>query len=186
MMSLDTGKCNGPKGIGILARRGGVDLLPILFGGGQEQGLRPGTENVAGIVGAAKALELAQATYLKRADTVRRIRDEFIIMLQEAMPEVRLNGPEGESRLANNINISLPKFDTEYAVVYLDSRGIAASTKSACAGAGGGESKVVWAMTGDKARAKSTLRLSLGAETTRAEMEVVLDVLLKFREKMVF
>lgn len=186
MMSLDTGKCNGPKGIGVLATCGGVTLLPILFGGGQEQGLRPGTENVAGIVGAAKALELAQATYLKRAEAVSAVRDEFITLLREAIPEVLLNGPEGESRLANNINISLPKFDTEYAVVYLDSRGVAASTKSACAGAGGGESKVVSVMTGDSARAKSTLRLSLGVDTTRAEMEIVLDILLEFREKMVF
>ncbi len=186
MMSLDTGKCNGPKGIGVLATCGGVTLLPILFGGGQEQSLRPGTENVAGIVGAAKALELAQATYQDRAEAVSAVRDEFITLLSEAIPEVLLNGPEGESRLANNINISLPKFDTEYAVVYLDARGVAASTKSACAGAGGGESKVVSVMTGDKARAKSTLRLSLGADTTRAEMETVLDILLEFRDKMVF
>ncbi|KKT79296.1 MAG: Aminotransferase class V, partial [Parcubacteria group bacterium GW2011_GWF2_44_8] len=149
MMSLDVGKCNGPKGVGMLVVRGNVPLLPILYGGGQEQGLRPGTENVANIVGGATALALAQADYKERAASVSKLRDSFIDLLTEALPEMLLNGPRGEDRLANNINLSLPKFDTEYAVVYLDAQGIAASTKSACAGAGGGESVVVSTMTGN-------------------------------------
>lgn len=184
LMSLDTGKCHGPKGVGILAFRGSTPLSPILFGGGQEQGLRAGTENVLGIVGAAKALELAQATYAKRAEAVAKVRDQFIAALVAAIPETKLNGPEGENRLANNINISLPKTDTEYLVIYLDKHHISASTKSACAGAGSGESKVVIAMTKDSERAKTTLRLSLGEETTDADMKYVLEILLKYRAKM--
>jgi cysteine desulfurase len=137
IMSLDTGKCNGPKGVGVLATRGNFNLTPILFGGGQEQGLRPGTENVMGIVGAAKALEIAQTTYQQRAVSVSKVRDEFISKLKGTLTEVKINGPVGENRLANNINISLPKTDTEYLVIYLDNHGVAASTKSACAGAGG-------------------------------------------------
>ena len=184
MMSLDVGKCNGPKGIGVLATRGQVPLLPILYGGGQEQGLRPGTENVAGVVGAATALALAQADHAKRAVQVSTLRDTFINLLTEALPEVVLNGPRGENRLANNINISLPKFDTEYAVVYLDAQGIAASTKSACAGAGGGESVVVSTLTGDSVRAKSTLRLSLSPDTTLADAKATVAALVRFKNKM--
>ncbi len=184
LMSLDVGKCNGPKGIGVLAKRGLVSLAPILFGGGQEQGLRPGTENVACIAGAAKALEIAQANYQARAERVSLVRDNFIELIKQTVPEVLLNGLEGEERLANNINISLPKIDTEFAVVYLDTHGISASTKSACAGAGSGESKVVAVMTGDTKRAKSTLRLSLGEETTMSDMKYVLDILIKYRQKM--
>ncbi|OGG66209.1 hypothetical protein A2Z56_00730 [Candidatus Kaiserbacteria bacterium RIFCSPHIGHO2_12_45_16] len=184
MMSLDVGKCNGPKGVGMLVLRGNVPLLPILYGGGQEQGLRPGTENVANIVGAATALTLAQADYQERAASVSKLRDSFIDLLTEALPEVLLNGPQGEERLANNINISLPKLDTEYAVVYLDAQGIAASTKSACAGAGGGESTVVSTMTGNSERAKSTIRLSLSTDTTLADAKYVVEILLRFKAKM--
>jgi cysteine desulfurase len=86
--------------------------------------------------------------------------------------------------LANNINISLLGYDTEYAVVYLDKHGISASTKSACSGAGGGESKVVRIMTDDEKRAKSTLRLSLGVETKKSDLEKVIKVIQKFQEKM--
>src|SRR3989344_5458393 len=182
MMSLDVGKCNGPKGVGMLVVRGNVPLLPILYGGGQEQGLRPGTENVANIVGSATALALAQADYKERAASVSKLRDSFIDLLTEALPEVLLNGPQGEDRLANNINISLPKLDTEYAVVYLDAQGIAASTKSA--GAGGGESAVVSTMTGNSERAKSTIRLSLSTDTTLADAKYVVEILLRFKAKM--
>ena len=184
MMSLDVGKCNGPKGVGMLVVRGNVPLLPILYGGGQEQGLRPGTENVANIVGSATALALAQADYKERAASVSKLRDSFIDLLTEALPEMLLNGPRGEDRLANNINLSLPKFDTEYAVVYLDAQGIAASTKSACAGAGGGESVVVSTMTGNSERARSTIRLSLSNDTTLADAKATVAALVRFKNKM--
>jgi cysteine desulfurase len=184
MMSLDVGKCCGPKGLGILAKRDDVHLVSILHGGGQEQSLRPGTENVPSIVGAARALEIAQVNYKKRAEKVALIRDDFFKKINEVLPTAVINGPRGESRLANNINISLPGFDTEYAVVYLDTNGIAASTKSACAGAGSGESTVVLAITGDSNLAKSTIRFSLGEETTKVDLVKVSEVLIKFQQKM--
>lgn len=184
LMSLDTGKCNGPKGVGILATQGGVEFLPILYGGGQEQGLRPGTENVMGIVGAAKALQIAQSGYEERAAKVSTIRDEFITSVRQLFTDAILNGAEGESRLANNVNFSFPAFDTEYAVVYLDSHGISTSTKSACAGAGGGASSVVMAISGDSSRAKSTIRFSLGEETTSKDLQFTLSILQKFQQKM--
>lgn len=184
MMSLDVGKCNGPKGVGILAVHGTISLLPILYGGGQEQGLRPGTENVAQVVGAAAALSRAARSYEARSIAVKKVRDAFFELLPQELPNAKINGPQDENRLPNNINLSLPSFDTEYAVIYLDSKGIAASTKSACAGAGGGESVVVYEMTKDSDRARSTLRLSLGEETTIADMKIVLHTLKDFAAKM--
>ena len=184
IISLDAGKCNGPKGVGVLAMPKVIGLLPIMYGGGQENGLRSGTENVAGIVGMAKALELAQLGYKERVEKVSEVRDRAIELLKEKIPASLLNGAVGESRLANNINISVPNLDTEYAVIYLDTHGVAISTKSACSGAGGGESVVVKTLTGNATRATTTLRLSLGEETTTNDMEYVIETLEKFCEKM--
>ncbi len=184
MLSLDAGKCFGPKGVGVLARRGGVALLPIMYGGGQEQGLRPGTESAAAIVGAASAIEKAQTLHIKRAEEVMKVRDRAIALILKELPGTVLNGPTGVDRLANNINFSLPRFDTEYAVVYLDTYGVAASTKSACAGAGGGESVVVKAITNDAERARSTIRLSLGPKSTLSEVALAVKILKRFCEKM--
>jgi cysteine desulfurase len=184
LMSLDVGKCCGPKGVGILAKREGVNLASASFGGGQEQGLRPGTENVAGVVGAAKALELAQRYFSDRVAEVSEVRDYFFKHVDVYLEKVVVNGVLGEDRLANNINISLIGLDSEYAVVYLDKNGVAASTKSACAGAGSGISTVVFAMTNDKERATSTLRLTLGDESTVEDMREVLSILKNYQEKM--
>ncbi|MCB9815782.1 aminotransferase class V-fold PLP-dependent enzyme [Candidatus Nomurabacteria bacterium] len=171
LLSLDAGKFCGPKGVGILVRSRRVELTAAAYGGGQEAGLRPGTENVAGIVGAAVALETTQRDWHGRAERARQVRDEGIKRLLETVPGAILNGPEGEDRLANNINISIPGLDTEYAAVWLDSKGFAVSTKSACSGAGGGESVVVKAISNDTARAASTLRITLGPETTIEELK---------------
>lgn len=170
VISLDGGKCGGPKGSGAVIVHGAVPLAPVWWGGGQEQGLRPGTENVAGIAGFAAALSWAQAGVTARTARVTALRDQGIVDLCAALPGAVLNGPRGEQRVANNINISIPGLDTEYAVVALDVAGIAASTKSACAGAGGGESAVVQAITGDAARARSTLRLTLGPDSSAAHI----------------
>ncbi len=183
-MALDAGKCHGPKGVGLLVMPKSIGLLPILFGGEQEAGLRAGTENIAGIVGMAKALELAQVDYQARAEKVAELRDEAIKLLKEKIPTAIINGAEGENRLVNNINFSIPQLDTEYAVIYLDAQGIAASTKSACAGAGGGESVVVKTITGDATRARSTIRLSLSEQTTKEDLAYAIECLVKFFERM--
>ena len=100
------------------------------------------------------------------------------------MPEVIYTGAVGAARVANNLHISVPGIDTEYAVVVLDARGVAASTKSACAGAGGGESAVVRVLTNDAARARSTIRFTLGPETTESDMKYAIDVLAKHCAQM--
>ena len=183
-LALDAGKCRGPKGVGILAAKRPKQLAPILFGGGQERGKRPGTENVAGIVGASEALKRAGEGYQVRAASVSKVRDEGLAWLTLRLPEAIVNGARGVDRLPNNLNISLPGFDTEYAVVFLDAHGVAASTKSACAGTGSGMSHVVVEMSHDVGRAKSTLRLTLGEETTKADIKHTLDLLVEYCAKM--
>jgi cysteine desulfurase len=184
LLSLDVGKCNGPKGVGMLVRSRRATVAPALFGGGQESGLRPGTENTAGVVGASVALELAQKDFKNRAEKVAKVRDAGIEHLLAEIPSAILNGPTGAERLANNINISIPELDTEFATVVLDKHGFAVSTKSACAGAGGGESKVVATISGDPARATSTLRISLSPETTFQNLRDLANVLKTHIEKM--
>lgn len=171
LVSLDAGKFGGPKGVGVLARGKNINLTNITHGGGQEGGLRPGTENVAGIVGLAVALELAQQGWQERQTSVLLLRDYFISQLLTMIPAVVVNGATGDDRVANNVNISIPGLDSEFAVVSLDVAGIACSTKSACSSAGGGESVVVKAVTGDSARATSTIRFTLGPNTTKTELD---------------
>lgn len=184
LLTLDVGKCHGPKGVGILVRSRRVALAPTLFGGGQESGLRPGTENVAGIVGASVALEEAQKNFKIRAKMVAKVRDAGIEHLLKEIPQAVLNGPVGDERLANNINISIPGLDTEFATVVLDKHGFAVSTKSACAGAGGGESVVVETISSDPARSHSTLRISLSPETTIKNIKDLTKILKSHIEKM--
>jgi cysteine desulfurase len=177
LLSLDTLKCCGPKGTGILIHSRRSKMVAIGGGGGQEKGLRPGTENVPGIVGAGVSMKIAQSHWRERSKVSKEVRDAGIAYLLSIIPSAILNGPEGDSRLANNINISIPGLDTEYAAVVLDSKGFAVSTKSACAGAGSGESSVVLAISDDIARAASTLRFTIGPETTTLQLQKLVDIL---------
>lgn len=182
ILTLDAGKCYGPKGVGALVYRHGITLAPYIFGGGQESGLRPGTENVAAIVGFEMAFSIAQANYERRSEGVTTLRGYFMSGLLN-LDGVVINGGV-EHRVANNTNISIPGIDTEYAVVVLDERGVAASTKSACSGAGGGQSAVVWAISGDAARASSTIRFTLGETSNKKEIDFVIKVLKEHIAKM--
>lgn len=184
LMTLDAGKCQGPKGVGVLVKLSNTDIKPVTLGGGQEVGLRAGTESVAGIVGAAVAIEKAQQDWPERADKVSVVRDEGIKVLLGTIPQAILNGPGGEDRLANNINISIPGLDTEFATVVLDTHGFAVSTKSACSGADGGESAVVKEILNDPARAASTLRITLGPNSNIDDINRLITCLKAHVEKM--
>ncbi len=175
VLSLDAGKCYGPKGIGVLAFRHGVHLVSHLFGGDQEGGLRPGTENTALIVGAVESLCIAQDTHKTRSERVTSLRDRLFAQL-EMIDGVMVNGSRKE-RVANNVNISIPGIDSEFAVITLDEKGIACATKSACGGAKGDGSSVVFAITQDKKRAMATIRFTLGEATTALELERTVAIL---------
>lgn len=180
LMSLDAGKFGGPKGVGALVHQKRVPIASISFGGGQERGLRPGTENVASIVGFAIALELAQKSCAENSEKVKTIQEYFYQQLTAKIPTAVVNGVVGEMRVGNNINISIPGIDSEFAVVTLDVAGIAISTKSACSSAGGGASTVVQTITSDVDRASTTLRFSLGIDTTKNDIDKALLVLQKY------
>lgn len=176
LMTLDAGKCYGPKGVGALVHRHWVSLRPSTHGGGQERGLRSGTESAMLMVGCVRALLWAQEGYESRSFAVAKFRDYLINLLKEKIPSAVLNGSE-TARVTNNVNISLPGFDTEYAVLYLDARGIAVSTKSACGGADGDGSYVVREISHDEGRALSTLRFTLGEETRESDIDYAVQVL---------
>ncbi len=180
LLSLDAGKFGGPKGVGALIHLKRVSVRNSSFGGGQERGLRPGTESVASIVGFAAAFQLAQSNWAANSEAVKSLQYYFYTQLKEKIPTAVLNGVLGDNRVSNNINISIPGIDSEFAVVSLDVAGIAISTKSACSSAGGGGSTVVQAITNDASRASTTLRFSLGLTTTRAEIEKAVDTLATF------
>ncbi len=177
LVSFDGGKCGGGKGIGMLAMRKGVTVSPLLYGGGQEAGIRPGTEPVHLVAALATAFRLAQMGVVERTCAVQGVRDYAFTQITEVLPQAVVNGPRGNNRVANNIHISIPGIDAEFAVITLDAKGIAASTKSACSSKGGGASAVIMAMTGDEARAMSTLRFTLGPNTCKADIDTLMTVL---------
>lgn len=176
LMTLDSGKYYGPKGAGVLIKKSYVGLFSQLRGGDQEQGLRAGTENTPLIVGCARALILAQEKCVERTERVRKLRDHFFSELKRTIPDMIINGSATE-RIANNVNISIPGVDGEYAVVTLDVKGVAASTRSACSGKTSGGSPVIMAMGGDEHRALGTIRFTLGEKTTKEDIKYAVDVL---------
>lgn len=183
LLSLDAGKCYGPKGVGVLARRHGVSIAPIMHGGGQEGGLRAGTENAALIVGCSLAIQEAQERHEERSRDIKEIRDYGFSLIEKTLPEAIINGSK-EHRVANNINISVPGLDTEYAVIVLDAHGIATSTRSACGSLEQSGSHVVREMTKDDTRALSTLRFTFGEESRKSDILKACEVLKSHREHM--
>ncbi len=185
LLSLNGSKIYGPKQTGCLYVRKGIKLEPIIYGGGQENNLRSGTENVPGIVGFAKALELAQTSREKEGQRQTQLRDYFITKIQKIIPSLKLNGPLPNStkhkssahRLPNNINISFANVDGEALVLYLDAYNIYASTGSACTSNSADPSHVLAAIGLEEKYIKGAVRFTLGESTTKADIDQVLQVL---------
>lgn len=192
MLSLNGSKIYGPKQTGCLYMRKGTKLEPLIFGGGQENNLRSGTENVPGIVGFAKALELAQESREKETRRQIQLRDYFITKLQESITNIKLNGPlptntklkSSINRLPNNINVSIAGIDGEALVLYLDANNICASTGSACTSNSTDPSHVLEAIGLAPKLIKGSIRLTLGHSTTKADLDIVLKVLPKVVAKV--
>lgn len=176
LLTLNGSKVYGPRGVAVLYVRRGVELTPLVRGGSQEHGRRAGTENVAGAVGLAKAVSLIRTT---DADRTAKLRDQLIAGILQAMPGVRLNGPTGESRLANNINISIPGVTSEELLLELDKHGIRAGSGSACTAHSVEPSHVLKAIGTPKKYLSGTLRFSLSQHTTKADIDAVIHVLPK-------
>jgi cysteine desulfurase len=176
LMTLNAGKCYGPKGVGLLYVRAGVELRPLILGGGQEFGLRSGTENVAGVVGFAQALELAEKKRKSEVERLQKLRDDLEKFVGHEFPEAKINGHK-KHRLPNILNFSIAGLDGERALFALDQRGVSVATGSACAANKGTRSYVLKAIGLTDAEADGSLRLSLGRPTTTQEIEQLKPIL---------
>jgi len=172
LLTINAHKIYGPKGVGALVIREGVKIDPLLHGGGHELGLRSGTENVPGIVGFAKAIDVIKE---KDVEHMKRLRD-MLIEGFSAIEESWLNGPKGDKRLCNNVNFTFRFIEGESLLLYLDSKGIAASTGSACSTRAVEPSHVLTAIGLSAADAHGSLRFSVGKENTEDEIKYVIDV----------
>jgi cysteine desulfurase len=170
-LAISAHKLHGPQGVGALYVRVGVSLLPLLFGGGQERGLRSGTENVAGIVGLGEAARLASEELGERARHEEALRDALLSGLT-SIPGVRLNG-HPEKRLSNNAHLSVEGVEAESLVLFLDALGYAVGSGSACASSTAGHkaSPVLLAMGRDEKEAMGAMRITVGKDNTVEEIE---------------
>jgi cysteine desulfurase len=180
LMTLNGGKLYGPKQTGALFVRGGIRLDAVLQGGGQEHGLRSGTENVPGVIGFAAALQLA--CHLQDAECVRLqvLQAKFIGELEQQWPDVIINGSR-KHRLPNNVHASFLGMDGERLMMQLDEAEIMCATGSACSASSEDPSHVLRAMGRSDAEARSSLRFTLGRTTTEAEITTTLQTLAKLR-----
>jgi cysteine desulfurase len=172
LLSLSAHKIYGPKGVGALYLRSGTPLRQFLFGGHHQRGFRPGTENVAGIVGLGKAAEIAAAL---EHDTTRicALRDDLERSLLQRIPQSRVNAATAH-RTPNTTNILFPGVDGEALLIALDLKGLSSSTGSACSSGAVEPSHVLTAIGLTPAEARSSLRFSLGRHTTREEIDAAL------------
>ena len=173
LVTINAHKIYGPKGVGALIVKEGVKIEPLVHGGGHEFGLRSGTENVPGIVGFGKAVEIA-----KKEDTehMRRLRDLLIKRVLSEIPDVRLNG-HPTKRLCNNVNFTFYGIEGEALVLRLDARGIACSTGSACSSHKLEPSHVLLAIGLKPEEAHGSLRMTLGKQNAKEEIEYAIEAL---------
>jgi len=179
LVTLNSHKIHGPKGVGALYIREGIKITPLMHGGGHERGFRSGTENVSGIVGFAEAVRIASSRDMAKMQDLRDMLIEGILKI----PNTRLNGSRTK-RLANNVNVSFNNIEGEAIGSYLEAYSICSSTGSACASHSLQKSHVLKAIGLTDSQINSSIRLSLSKFTTKEEIEKVLDVLPKVVEKL--
>ena len=177
LLSLNAGKMYGPRGVGALYIRHGVRVAPVLRGGSQEDGLRPGTENVALAAGFAAAFSEVAERRTQESQRITELRESLITELKKVLPDIIVNG-DAKTQTPHILNISIPGIDAEYVAMYLDQRGLAFSTRSAClARADAARSHVVAALGGEDLRATSALRFSFGRDTHTRDISVIVEKL---------
>ena len=176
LLSLSGHKLYAPKGIGALYIRGGTRLRQLLYGGHHQRGFRPGTENVAGIVGLGKAAQIAKASLAEDAKRVAAVRDALERTLLQRVPDSRVNGA-GVQRTPNTTNITFPGIEGEALVIALDLKGLACSTGAACSSGAVEPSHVLSGIGLPAEDARASLRFSLGRHTTPADIDFALQVI---------
>lgn len=183
MLSSSGHKLNGPKGIGFLYIRKGVKIRSFVHGGAQERKRRAGTENVPGIVGYGKAAEIAEKTMVERTEQERKLRDHLIERVLSEVPYTRLNGHR-TNRLPNNANFSFQFIEGESLLILLDNNGICGSSGSACTSGSLDPSHVLLAIGLPHEIAHGSLRLTLSAETTKEDIDYVVDSIKTIVERL--
>ncbi|HJP81080.1 MAG TPA: cysteine desulfurase family protein [Candidatus Saccharimonadales bacterium] len=186
MLTLNAGKVYGPKQMGLLWTASHVRLTPQIVGGGQERGIRSGTENVAGTVGFAKAMELAERHRKSEAQRLSVLRDTLQKRLMDAFPDAVVSGNQ-KRRLPGHLHISFPNLDAERLVFALEMRGVLVATGSACAANKGTRSHVLTAIGLDPVVADGSLRLTLGhlsdEATTKRAAEIIIEEITRERQR---
>lgn len=170
LLTLNAAKCYGPKQVGLLWAAGHLNLRPLIVGGGQERGLRSGTENVAGAIGFACALRLANKQRSKELERLQRLRGRLERLLTEAIPDLAVNG-SSKKRLPGHLNVSVNGLDAERVVFNLDSKGVLVATGAACAANKGTRSQVLVAIGLSDELADGSLRFSLGRQTSEHDVD---------------
>ena len=183
LLSISSHKLHGPKGIGALFIKNGIKIDPVILGGGQEDGLRSGTENVANIVGFGKACEIAKTNLDENMIYVSKLRDILVDRVLEEIPEVTLNG-DPKSRLPNNVHFTFLGVNGEDLIIKLDEHGIAASTGSACSVNTQRASHVLQAMGFSHEQITGSLRLTMGIFNNENEIEQTVSSLKKIVEEL--
>lgn len=176
MMTLNGGKLYGPKQSGVLYVRAGIDLQPLLYGGGQEFGKRSGTENVAGSIGFARALALAQEKRHDMQSNAASLQGFFIKELSAQLPAAVINGSR-KMRVANNVHVTFPGKDNERLMMQLDEQGVMCAVGSACSASKDEPSHVLKAIGLNDEAARSSLRFTFGEATTEADIRYVMKLL---------
>jgi cysteine desulfurase len=174
LITFNAHKIHGPKGVGALFIKKGTKITPFLHGGAHEGELRAGTENIPGIVGFAKAAKLGMKE--EHVKKMTELRDYFIEEILK-IPDSTLNGPRGNKRLCNNVNVSFKFIEGESIVMYLGLNGICASTGSACSSHTLEPSHVLMAIEDNAERAHSSTRFTLSRFTTKKEIDFTLEKL---------
>jgi len=177
-LSLSAHKFYGPKGVGALYIRKGTQLAPLFQGGAQEKGRRPGTENVAGIMGLATALEMSAKAVSYEQPRLTDLRDKLINEILASIPHAHLNGPR-KDRLPGNVNVSFRFIEGESLLLHLDMQGCQASTGSACSSGALEPSHVLTAMGISHELTNGAIRFTLGRDTTQADIDSLLVMLKK-------
>ena len=178
LLSMSGHKFYGPKGIGVLYAKKGINFSKIQNGGHQERNKRAGTENVAGIVGIGKAIELAYKDFGDKINYLKELRDYYIKKVEKNISDIRING-DMDKRLAGNINISFKDIDGGELLLKLDEKGICVSTGSACNSETQGASHVLTAIGLESCYANGSVRVSLGKDNTKDEIDYFVNVLKK-------
>lgn len=176
MLSLSSHKINGPKGVGALYIKNGIEVEKFINGGHQEKDRRAGTENVAGIVGIGKAAEIARKNMETHIRNLSKIRDYYIKKVQKEIPNIRINGSM-ENRLPGNANISFKGINASELIFKLDERGICVSSGSACSSGNTNPSHVLTAMNVPEVYLNSAIRTTFGDNNTFEQVDYVVKIL---------